>query len=168
MRKLPLYAAVALCAALLAGCRTTEANYRAAYEKAVAKQNEGLTDEELQGFEREKAVPMSVYKGDSIPLQARYARTVAEDKSTTAAPRYNIVVAEFAQQFNAKSAAARARAAGYTDARVLIDNTNRYYVSAAATASLDSAVVLLRGTEANPPLPLRTPFPYILEKLGNR
>lgn len=161
----------AIAAALLltaAGCKTTEANYRAAYEKAAAKQREGLTEEELLGFEREKAVRKSVWRGDSIPLRAAYANTVAETKETTAAGRYNIIVAEFTQRFNAVSAADRARSAGYTGTRVLIDNAKRYYVSAASAATLDSAVVLLRDTEAAPPMPMRTPCPYILEKLGSR
>lgn len=162
---LPALATLLLTAA---GCKTTEANYRAAYEKAAAKQREGLTEEELQGFEREKAVRKSLWRGDSIPLRAAYANTLAETKETTAALRYNIVIAEFTQRFNAVNAADRARAAGYTGARVLIDNTKRYYVSAVSTATLDSAVVLLRRTEADPPMPMRTPCPYILEKLGSR
>lgn len=76
MKQFRTLSAAAAVALLLAanGCKTTEANYRAAYEKAVARQNEGLTPEELQGFEREKAVPVSIWRGDSIPLRARYAK----------------------------------------------------------------------------------------------
>ena len=131
MKQFRTLSAAAAVALLLAanGCKTTEANYRAAYEKAVARQNEGLTPEELQGFEREKAVPVSIWRGDSIPLRARYARTMAETPQTTAAARYNIIVAEFTQRFNATSAAERARTGGYPDARVLFDNEKRYYVS---------------------------------------
>lgn len=164
-----LSAAAAMALLLVAnGCKTTEANYRAAYEKAVARQNEGLTPEELQGFEREKAVPVSIWRGDSIPLRARYARTMAETPQTTAAARYNIIVAEFTQRFNATSAAERARTGGYPDARVLFDNEKRYYVSAVSAATLDSAVVLLHHVDSAPPMPMRTPCPYILEKLGSR
>ena len=115
MKQFRTLSAAAAVALLLAanGCKTTEANYRAAYEKAVARQNEGLTPEELQGFEREKAVPVSIWRGDSIPLRARYAKTMAETPQTTAAARYNIIVAEFTQRFNATSAAERARTGGY-------------------------------------------------------
>ncbi len=159
MKQFRTLSAAAAVALLLAanGCKTTEANYRAAYEKAVARQNEGLTPEELQGFEREKAVPVSIWRGDSIPLRARYAKTMAETPQT-----------EFTQRFNATSAAERARTGGYPDARVLFDNEKRYYVSAVSAATLDSAVVLLHHVDSAPPMPMRTPCPYILEKLGSR
>lgn len=93
---------------------------------------------------------------------------MAETPQTTAAARYNIIVAEFTQRFNATSAAERARTGGYPDARVLFDNEKRYYVSAVSAATLDSAVVLLHRVDSAPPMPMRTPCPYILEKLGSR
>ena len=71
-RFIPLIVVAAIGAAAFTGCKTTEANYQAAYEKALAKRTEGLTEEELAGFRREEAMPKTVYKGDSIPLKGMY------------------------------------------------------------------------------------------------
>lgn len=157
----------ALALLVTAGCKTTEENYRAAYEKALAKQNEGLTGEELSGFAREEAMPKSVWRGDSIPLRAVYANTVAESDTTKAAERFNIILASFSQKFNAASAIARIRQAGWREAHLLIDKDKRYYVSAISTASLDSAVYYLNEIKSQPPIAIRPPYPYILDKVRN-
>lgn len=57
-------------------CKTTEENYRTAYEITKAKKNEGLTGEEISGFAREEAIPRTLYKGDSISLKAEYLTRV--------------------------------------------------------------------------------------------
>ena len=145
-------------------CKTTEANYRKAYEAAVEKQNEGYTSGEIAAMAREEAIPRTVYKGDSIPLKGEYVNTVKSDPPVSAAKRYNVVVATFKQKFNAQSVAKRLTEAGYTDVRLLIDRHQQYYVNAFSSDSLDEAVAFLRRITANPPMPLRSPCPYILRK----
>ncbi len=154
-------------AMLATGCRTTEKNYREAYEKALEKRNEGLTEEERSAIDREIATPKSVYRGDSIPLKTMWVNTVAATTST-AAMEYSVVAGSFRQQFNATSAMERLRQGGYPDAFLLIDPEKNFIVAATTTASLDSAVVELRKLESASPIQLRAPYPFILRKATRR
>lgn len=97
---------------LLISCKTTEENYRSAYEVAKARQTEGLTDREIAAMQREESLPKVVYKGDSIPLKSVYVKWVEGGAGGTAL-RYNVVVNSFKQQFNARSVLMRLRDAGY-------------------------------------------------------
>lgn len=147
----------------LQACKTTEENYRAAYDVAKAKKDEGLTNEEITGMLREEAMPKSVYKGDSIPLKGLYVRYV-EGGIDDRALRYNVVAASFMQQFNAHSVFTRLRDGGYPNPVILEDKDGRYYVAALTTASLDTAVATLRQLQSASPVSLRPPYPYILER----
>lgn len=148
----------------MVGCKTTEANYRSAYERTLAKQNEGYTDDILDNIRREEAIPRTLYKGDSIPLRAMYVNTVREDSTTRAALKYNVVTGIFAQRFNAGSALTRLRENGYPDALMLVNGDRKYIISAYTTQSLDSAVTHWRQISARPPYALPSPFPYILQR----
>lgn len=145
-------------------CKTSEENYKKAYEAAVEKQNEGYTDEEIINMAREEAIPRTVYKGDSIPIKGVYVNTVKLDPPVNAALRYNIVVATFKQRFNAMSVLDRLRAAGHNDGRLLIDKDQTYYVAAYTTDTLANAVETLRLIEKEPPVAMKSPCPYILRK----
>lgn len=158
---------IAVIALLATGCRTTEKNYREAYEKALEKRNEGLTEEERSAMNLEIATPKSVYRGDSIPLRTMWVSTVAATTSN-AAKEYSVVTGSFRQQFNATSAMKRLREGGYPDAFLLIDPEKNFIVAAITTTSLDSAVVELRKLEADAPITLRPPYPYILRKATRR
>ena len=82
-------------------CKTSEENYKKAYQAAVEKQNEGYTDEEILSMAREEAIPRTVFNGDSIPMKGVYVNTVKLDPPVAAALRYNVIVATFKQKFNA-------------------------------------------------------------------
>jgi len=148
----------------LPSCKTTEENYRKAYEATVDKQNEGYTAQELSEMAREEAIPRAVYKGDSIPLKGVYVNTVKLDPPVASALRYNVVVATFKQKFNAMSVLSRLREAGYENCRLLIDKDQLYYVAASTTGSLDDAVTTLRNLQESSPVTMRPPFPYILRR----
>lgn len=161
IRRLTAIAAIAALA--LTACKTTEENYRNAYETAKAKRTEGLTPEEIAGIQREEAMPKTVFKGDSIPLKGMYVKHVyggVNNKALT----YNVIVASFRQQFNAGSLMSRLRDNGYPHAVLLSDKDGRFYIGTLTTASLDSAVTALNALSTNPPLPLHSPFPYILKR----
>lgn len=167
MKQIRLLAGLILLIAALismSACKTTEENYRKAYQSAVDRQNEGYTDDELASMAREEAIPRSVFKGDSIPLKGIYVNTVKLDPPTPAAERYNVVVATFKQKFNALSVLDRLRQGGYTDARLLVDKDQLLYVAAVSTPSLDEAVAALRELQKSSPVALRAPCPYILRK----
>ncbi len=162
-----IFFAIAALGLLAAGCRTTEKNYREAYEKALEKRDEGLTAEERLALERERATPKSVYRGDSIPLKAMWVNTVAET-SASAAKEYNVVTGSFRQQFNATSAMKRLREGSYPGAFLLIDAEKNFIVAARTTESLDSAVAALDTLREKSPIPLRAPYPFILRKASRR
>ena len=148
---------------LLISCKTTEENYRSAYEVTKARQTQGLTDREIAAMQREESLPKVVYKGDSIPLKSVYVKWVEGGAGGTAL-RYNVVINSFKQQFNARSVLTRLRDAGYATPLLLEDKTGRYYVAASTTASLDTALTTLRSLEQTSPVPLRPPYPYILQR----
>lgn len=157
--------ALATLLAMATGCKTTEANYRAAYEKTVAKQNEGYDPSELKEIKREEAMPKTIYQGDSIPLKGMYVRAVEETgKPAATALKYNVVTGMFSQRFNAASALKRIRENGYPDAILLTTGDKKFIVDAYTTQSLDSAVTVYRQISEKPPYPLSSPFPYILKK----
>lgn len=159
-----MFVAATAALAALTGCKTTEANYRTAYERTLAKQNEGYSDELLDDMRREEAIPRTLYKGDSIPLRAMYFNTVKEDSATRAALKYNVVTGIFAQRFNANSAVTRLRENGWPDALMLVNGDRKYIISAYTTQNLDSAVTVWRRMVSEPPYRLPSPFPYILQR----
>lgn len=141
------------------GCKTTEANYSAAYEIARQKRDAGLTAEEVEGMKREAAIAGTVYKGDSIPLKGMYVKRI---EGAEARP-YTVVVASFKQLFNSRSVMKRLKEGGW-EAPVLLQSPRDevYYVGAQTSASLDSAVSALRRIEKDPPLQMKAPCPFII------
>ncbi len=145
-------------------CKTTEENYRKAYEAALEKKNEGYTTDEINQMAHEEAVPKTIYNGDSIPLKGMYVSTVKLDPPVTSASRYNVVVATFKQKFNAMSVLNRLRDAGYDNGRLLIDRDQTFYVAATTTDTLKNAVETLKELEKSSPIVMKSPCPYILRK----
>lgn len=169
--------AAALLLSLLAAtsCKTSEANYRAAYEAAVESINEGYTTEELEAIAREEAMPKTLFRGDSIPLKGVYVNTVklpGADSDSAArqlpARQYNVVVAQFKQRFNANSVLKRLQEGGFPDALLLIDRDQMYYIVAGTTDSLEDAVALLRRVESSSPVAMKSPCPFILRRPVSR
>ena len=149
--------------ALFAGCKTTEENYRSAYEKAYQKRTEGLSNEEIAGFAREEAMPKTVFRGDSIPLRAVYVKCEEGGIDGNVLP-YNVVVASFKQKFNASSVYKRLMDNGYQHTSILVDKDGRFYVAAKTDSTLEASVSSLKRIEAEKPLPMGAPYPYILQK----
>ncbi len=148
-------------ACMFTGCKTTEANYSAAYEIARQKRDAGLTAEAAEGIKREEAIAGTVYKGDSIPLKGMYVKRVEGAE----AKMYTVVVASFKQLFNSRSVMKRLQDGGWEEPVLLQDPKEQmYYVGAKSTASLDSAVSALREIEQNAPLQMKAPCPFILRK----
>lgn len=161
---IPMLILLAVSPTMLHSCKTSEENYKKAYEAAVEKQNEGYTEEEILNMAKEEAIPRTLFNGDSIPMKGVYVNTVKLDPPVEAARRYNVVVATFKQKFNAMSVLDRLRAAGYTDGRLLIDRDQRYYVAASTTDTLADAVATLRELQKSSPVAMKSPCPYILRK----
>lgn len=151
---------------LLASCHSNEANYKAAYDKAKAKQREGIGDETYGKIQAEKKRYNAVIDGDSVRIEAMHA-TVEVD-SLTVVYRYSVVVAQFKQRFNAITMRDRLRSEDQLPAYVLFGgkaNDQRYYVVAKGFDYPEGAAVFLRDIEKYVKIRILEPVPWILQRL---
>lgn len=145
-------------------CRTTEANYKAAYEATRQRQLTGdsLTDKGLLDQQRPK--PM-VFGSDTLPVRTEYigyTKDGGADTMRTRVKRYCVVVGQFRQVFNARSMRQRLMDHGYHNALVLHNSMKDYYVIANTTPDPHIARLMLDSVKADTSLVLRSPYPYIL------
>ena len=105
---------------MLTGCKTTEANYKSAYETAKEKNAAsgglGAIDSELAAEDSPKEIKI----GDvQLPvINCRLYKATTEGDDAIVPKLYNIAVAKFRQRFNARSLCQRLRDGGLT-ARLL-------------------------------------------------
>lgn len=151
----------------IVSCRTNEKNYRQAYEKAVAKNDRGVTEFENTIYNRYRGrvtdVPVEL---DGKTVDTRMMRVkVTEDGGgiNEWLKQYSVVVAEFKQRFNANSLRTRFVDAGYPRAFIVENAEPYYYVLAGSSSSLQDMVSLADSIKANSPLPLKEGFPYIMQ-----
>ena len=90
-----------LLAVMATGCHSSEKNYREAYEKAIERRQSGYGAEAYAEIEAERMRNTTVINGDSVRLV--YVDTNVALDSADVAKTYNVVVASFTQQINAKS-----------------------------------------------------------------
>lgn len=154
--------AIAIC--LFVGCKTSEDNYRRAYETATERQNAAYTSDEVGLMAAEEAIPRSVYKGDSIPLRGLWVNTVKLGPTTQRARRYNVVIGRYRQKFTAMSMLDRFRENGYEDALLLTDKDQAFYIAPVSTDTLDIAVAAWKELSKSSPVPLQSPYPYIMKR----
>lgn len=159
-----LYAAAAAALLLTAGCKTTEANYRAAYETTIAHQNEKAADDG-QGMVMAgtvKPLETEIAKGIIVPA---YTAWLSPSKEADIASRddidkYSVVVARFRQAFNARQMRSRLQAGAYPGA-LIIKTGDAYFVATSTTQVPDSAAMALKAVEADSTLLLKDPYPFI-------
>lgn len=129
---------LALGALALGACRTTEENYRAAYEVAKARVDESNTDNELdpEVQAKIKAVNRShmakyVAGKDTIETFTMFLSRVDSDDAPV--PEFSVAVHGFEQKFNALAMMKRLRANGFAGAYVLRNANQTYYVISSGT-----------------------------------
>lgn len=162
MKKLLLMLAVAVVA--LAGCKTNEANYRAAYEKAKEKRTE-TGDSTITAKLRNELTPKDMaFEGVTLPVRTEPLRAIApeNDAPVPELKRYCVVVAQFRQMFNARSMRTRLAEAGYEGAIVVSNRQNDFYVCAATTAVPAEAAEVLSRLRQDKSIVFHEPFPYVL------
>lgn len=154
-----------LFAVSLGACKTSEANYRAAYEKAVGNSDDEPLDGTVYGEMRSQWSATTVNTA-SGPLQVRTQLVRVADKGGGIPEnlhRYNVVAAQFKQLFNAVSFRGRLADAGYPGSFVVETAEPYYYVVALSTDSPDEALAALEKIEKQPPLSMKAPCPFVLE-----
>lgn len=163
--KLRLFIVSAIALFLFAACKTNEANYRAAYEIAKQKSMDGVDEETYEKMQRESMPTKVVADGDTLRMM-RASVNVAkyEGNEDVALKRYNVVVAQFKQIFNAKAMMGRLKNQGY-NAIVLQNPDLLYYVVAGSLDNKGEAVELIKKLTNDESIVLREPYPCILEPL---
>ena len=88
----------------LTACKTTEANYRAAYEMALQKDKEGI-DEETYALIKQEEAPQEIgSEGDKLRVITQsvvVTKNAGNDDASIR--RYNVAIGSFRQVFNAKA-----------------------------------------------------------------
>ena len=160
---LPTLLLIAL-VALLSSCKTTEANYRAAYERTVAMRD-SLDSQESSVYGRGRTLgsQMIVSHGDTIEGRVQFVNITPEGGgSDEALQRFNVVVGQFKQVFNARSLRNRLVEAGYSGAFVVHTAEPYYYVILSTHTERQNAIDALHSIPQDFPVNMRSPLPYIL------
>jgi hypothetical protein len=144
-------------------CHSTETNYKESYDKAVAASRTGekgvLYQQELEN--RKKA--NKVVDGDSIRMLNHHFNIV-DDKSDII-KKYNVVVAEFKQKFNAQSYRDRLRKEEGRNAFVVYIAAKKLYcVVAYSNDDLSAAAEFAKNPEEYIKLKVLVPRAWVLTR----
>lgn len=168
MNKSKLIIPAVLAALALGGCKTSEANYRAAYEKAVAGRDaENDIENTIYGANRRSMGSKTIALPDSTTLEVhnigvRVTKDGGGIRETL--HRYSIVAGQFKQLFNAKSLRERLLDAGYPGAFIVETSEPYYYVIATSVDSPQEAAAALQKIKKDAPIPMKEPLPFILAR----
>ncbi len=155
------FALLLLC--LIQGCKTTEANYRAAYEKAVSARESDERETIYGGASRQLGSKIMVEKGDTAEIMIKHVSpVVASGAKAPEVKKIMLVVGEFKQLFNAESMCKRFVDAGYPTALVVQTAEPYYYIVADSFDTIKEANASLDAIKNNAPFPLKTPAPFLL------
>lgn len=162
MKKTVVIGAIAGLVVAVTGCKTTEANYRAAYEIAKEKQMDGGDSTVTAGLKNEQLPRMTVFSGVKLPIRTEPLNLTKDgggDPSTFKV--YNVVAASFKQLFNANSFRDRLKQQGFDS--FLVHNRQRtYFVVALTTQSPAEAAEALERLKGLDGVVMKAPFPYVL------
>lgn len=162
MRNLFLICVIAIVMALT-GCKTSEANYRAAYEVAKEKRTQeidAMTDASLAKAEMPQM--QAIGETDMPVITLRLYAVAAEGANSVVPKLYSVAVAKFKQLFNARSLCQRLREGGLESAFVTMDREKNYYVITGTTSNEKEVVAIMSETESNNVFKAKTPFPSVI------
>ncbi len=162
---------LALMLPALFSCKTTEANYRAAYEKTMeARQTQADIDSTIYGAYRRAMGSATVDTPDgSVDVRIQRVRVTEGGGGTNESlRRYNVVVGQFKQLFNAMSLRDRLADAGYAGAFVVETAEPYYYIILSSFDDASSAARSLDTFAASPVIAMREPCPFILDATAAR
>lgn len=166
-----LILAAAMISAILAGCKTSEANYRAAYEKAVASRaDRDSLEQTIYGRHRlGMGSKMAFADGDSAVVKTQRVRVTDGGGGVREwLKAYNVVAGQMKQRFNALSLRERLADNGFPRAFVVETAEPYYYIIVDAYPSEAEAVKacadLRRRTDL--PVAMRPPLPFVLHAPG--
>jgi hypothetical protein len=157
-----LYVTAAFAMMLSGGCKTTEANYRQAYEKAIAARDN--IDSTIYGqirrqFNEQAVVTVS---GDTVNVRVMHVRVTPDGGGIAEnLHRYNVVAGQFKQLFNARSMRNRMADNGFPGAFVVETAEPYYYVVASShNTAAEASAALKSQADA---IRMKEPCPFILD-----
>ena len=137
---------------MLTGCKTTEANYKSAYETAKEKNAAsgglGAIDSELAAEDSPKEIKIGDVQLPVINCRLYKATTEGDDAIV---PK--------------RSLCQRLRDGGFDGAFVAIDMEKNYYVMTGTTDDASEASTLLSATESSDVFRAKSPFPCVIVSL---
>lgn len=166
MRKIAyLMIAVVILAVSATSCKTTEENYKAAYDIAARKQVGGVSRDVSAFIEREKRLgERKLIMGDSVRVLTQRVKMVEGDD--TSIHNYCVVVGDFKQVFNASSFSKRINDVEKDTIKpsyVVVNPEKRYYVIYKGFDTKEEAAGFLKNMD-NFKIKIPIEEPWILEK----
>lgn len=157
--------AAAALAMLAAGCKTTEQNYRNAYQRAIEdKDGASPVDNTIYAAIRNEALPSAAITADGDTLRFKYERIRVTDGQGEPSQMhvYNVVAGQFKQSFNARALAGRLRDMGYDGTFIAQTAEPLYYVIIHSTNDAASARKALDALRANTDYRPLDPAPFVV------
>lgn len=140
-------------------CKTTEKNYKDAYDIAVQKNKDGMDDDTYNKIKNESKAPVTVVGNDSVRMRTEFIKIA--DGAPDELKKYSIVVGEFRQIFNARSFRDRLKEKKYP-AYVVENRDALYYVIVHGFDNETEAAAYLKNINKNIPFRLPVEEPWIL------
>lgn len=165
MRKILLF--IGVVGLMLSSCRTTEANYRAAYEatkssQAVAASDDGLDENtrRMLNLDKKQHQYVQIVGQDSLNITNVFA--ILEEGSVENVPQFSVVANAFSQLFNAKALMKRLQEAGFDNSYIFKTATPDYYVAAGGSDNVADIPAIRNALEKAGNPGSRAGFPAIV------
>ena len=156
-------------ATLLTSCRTTEENYRAAYEATRASQAAAATDDGLDentrrmlNLDKKQHQSVQIVGTDTLTVSNVFA--ILEEGPVEKLPQYSVVANAFSQLFNAQALLKRLREAGFEKAYIFKTPAPDYYVAAGGSDNIADIPAIRKALEAAGNPGSRPGFPAIVRE----
>lgn len=154
----------ALAMLTLSACHTTEENYKASYDKAIAKTKEGIGADTYAKIVAEQNRKTDVVNGDSVRIVPRFVGYIDVKKEQT--KRYNVVLRDFKQVVNARSMRDRLINEGHKSYVLHFSKDQLYYVIVEAFDDRESAAEFIHNAKKRVKMNVPLDHLWILEKLN--
>lgn len=157
-----------ICASL-ASCKTSEANYRAAYERTVSAKEAQDNDETIYGGSRRRPSQSFMMNGkDTVFVNVKMVSPlVSKGDEKPEMRKLMLVVGQFKQKFNALSLRDRVAENGYPEAFVVQTSEPYYYIVAQSFDDISAAAEALAEIRKKAPVVMKDPVPFILRDPRN-
>lgn len=148
-------------------CKTTQANMYDAYAKAIeGEKAKNQEDDGLPGNTMQMGhSTVKLNDKDSIDVTSKYLYITKDGGGIKEnIRRYNVVVGQFKQLFNAKSMRERLADDGYPGCFVAESTEPYYYVIVRGYDTINEAADMLRKVEKDKKFNFKKPLPFIITR----